>query len=327
MAALSSTVLTAVALGGQSDPPGLDEAIAKAASEPAARGDLDIFSECRSDSGMRTLAVYGDGTGVWDSRRQFQLTPEQLGSLLKALQEADFASMPEVFGGQATEETPKVPPKNPPAFVVEITCRVEVTLGGHHKKVLQRAKGEQSQKFKKLAQQLFEICKDPSRQGIEASGLSDGLSKLAEGSLKPQTWQLMMHRRPDEASAVQGHIGFLLRIAGDTVTSRSFDPAGGYTDPLALHLSASDLRDLARSLSKLNLDGLPVNLYAGDYTDLNIRLLNHHKSVQARQFAGMTAATHGQAQKNFDALYEILRKLHVRVINEGKKPAETPSPE
>lgn len=329
--ALPAVLLGSLAAAGgaepQTDSRKLAEAIVQASSEPSARAGMQLFAECLSDSAMRSLSVYGDGTGIWDNRRQFELTPEQLGSLLQALQEADFASMKEVYGGKEAGGDPKAPPKKPAAdFVIQVTCRVEVTLGRLSKRVVQRVKGKQSQEFKKLANQLFEICRKPSRQGIEASGLNDGLSKLAGDQLKPQSWQLMMHRRPDERSALEGNIGFLLRIAGDTVTSRNFDPAAGYTDPLELHLSESDLQQLARRLAELDPDGLPVNLYARDYTDLNIRLLNHRKSVQARQFAGMTAAAHGQAQKNFDAIYEALYQLHLRVINEGK-PAEKPSSE
>jgi len=41
------------------------------------------------------------------------------------------------------------------------------------------------------------------------------------------------------------------------------------------------------------------------------------KSVQARQFAGMTPATHGQKQLHFDRLLETIAQLSDRVIDQG----------
>ena len=300
-------------------PAALQQAIEKALSDSSSRREMRLFTECLSDSGMRSLAVYGDGTGIWDSRLQFQLAPQHMSTLLESLKQADFAAMPEVYGGPEQKEV-KAPPKNGgEKFVIRVTCRVELSLGGQSKQVVQRVKGKQSKEFKKLADSFFQLCEPLAQKGIAASSLSDGLSKLARRELKPHSWQLMMHRKPDERSAVRGSIGFLLRLAGDTATSRSFDPASGYTDPLKLKLSPSDLGNLAKRLAELDPGSLPSNLYASDYTDLNIRLLNHRTSVQARQFSGMTAATHGERQKNFDAIYEALYQLHLRVVNEGKR--------
>ncbi|MEE8583951.1 MAG: hypothetical protein V3T83_03770 [Acidobacteriota bacterium] len=320
---LAASVLAAPCLAAQEDSKSgraaLQTAIEKALSDPSSRGGMRLFTECLSDSGMRSLAVYGDGTGIWDSRLQFQLTPQHISTLLESLKQADFAAMPEVYGGPEQKDV-KAPPKNGgEKFVIRVTCRVELTLGGESKQVVQRVKGKQSKQFKKLADSFFQLCEPLAQKGIAASSLSDGLSKLARRELKPHSWQLMMHRKPDERSAIQGNIGFLLRIAGGTVTSRQYDPASGYTDPLKLKLTQSDLENLAKRLAELDPEGLPGNLYASDYTDLNIRLLNHRTSVQARQFSGMTAATHGQRQKNFDAIYEALYQLHLRVVNEGKR--------
>lgn len=299
-------------------PAGLRGAIEKAISDSSARQPMRLFTECLLNSGMRTLAVYGDGIGIWDSRRQFKIAPDQMESMLQSLNQAKFASMPEIYGGPEHEES-KAPPQKPPQqFVVQVTCRVELDLAGHSKQVFQRAKGKQNKEFRKLAEGFFQLCEPLAKQGVEASSLSDGLNKLASKELSPHSLRLMMHRQPDERSAVRGNVGFLLRIAGDTVTSQSYDPAAGYTDPLRLNLSESEFEALAKKLAELDPGRLPGNLYANDYTDLNIRLLNQRVSVQARQFSGMSASTHGEKQKSFDGIYALLRQLHLRVVNEGK---------
>lgn len=303
----------------EAPPAELQGAIEKAISDPSSRESMRLFTECLLDSGMRTLAVYGDGTGIWDSQRQFKIAPDQMESLLQSLDQAKFAAMAEVYGGPEHKET-EAPPKKPPQqFVVQVTCRMELDLAAHSKQVFQRAKGKQNKEFRKLAEGFFQLCEPLAKQGVGASSLSDGLNKLARKKLSPHSWQLMIHRQPSERSAVQGHLGFLLRIAGDTVTSQSYDPASGYTDPLRLKLSESEFEALAKRLAELDPGRLPANLYASDYTDLNIRLLNQRVAVQARQFSGMNASTHGERQKSFDGIYEVLRQLHLRVINEGKR--------
>lgn len=261
---------------------------------------------------MRSLQVFGNGPAIWNNRRQFTLTPDQIASLLATLRDADFAGLKEIYGGK--RDLPRPAHK---ALAIRVTCRLRLALDGLTKRSVQRVKGEQSALLRKLADDLFRICEIASQSGVEATDIRDGLQKLSSGELAAETFQVMLHRKPDQASALEGNQGFLLRINGNRVTSRSYDPVGGYLDPLNLSLGRSDLDGLARKLAELDPGKLPANLYALDYTDLSIPVLNHRKSIQARQFAGMTPATHGERQKECDALFAVLAQLHVRVINEG----------
>ncbi|MFQ5733643.1 MAG: hypothetical protein ACE5KM_17030, partial [Planctomycetaceae bacterium] len=54
------------------------------------------------------------------------------------------------------------------------------------------------------------------------------------------------------------------------------------------------------------------------YTDFNVTVLNHRKSMQARRFARLTPQTHGEKQKQFDRIFTAMQKLHQRVVKEGK---------
>jgi hypothetical protein len=47
-------------------------------------------------------------------------------------------------------------------------------------------------------------------------------------------------------------------------------------------------------------------------------VLNHRKSIQARQFPNMHPATHGKRQADFDTLLTTLERLNAKVT-EGKK--------
>jgi hypothetical protein len=71
-------------------------------------------------------------------------------------------------------------------------------------------------------------------------------------------------------------------------------------------LDDADAAALARLLREGAVSGLPINLYSEQLTDLVVRVLGHEKTIQARRFAGLSRATHGDAQARFDRLLEAL---------------------
>ena len=79
-----------------------------------------------------------------------------------------------------------------------------------------------------------------------------------------------------------------------------------------------EVEELARLLRGAELEELPHNLYAEFYTDLIVEVLDRRKQIVARTFADMSATTHGEAQKRFDAVFEKLQELHERVLREGR---------
>jgi hypothetical protein len=75
---------------------------------------------------------------------------------------------------------------------------------------------------------------------------------------------------------------------------------------------------LAGDLAAAAPDDLPANLWARDYTDLTLRVLDHRRSLQARQFAGMTPTSKGEAQSRFDRIVAALENLHTDVLTDGE---------
>jgi hypothetical protein len=316
----------AVALGGCAstrpapatpDAPGLERALARAITDRAGWDTLDLFIECPLDDRLTSARVFGSGIGIWNDNRQFRLDPEQIRSLLRALQRADFPRMEDTYGGAAR---PARPPGGDMAPIA--VCRVELSLAGLEKRALQLARGEPSQELKELADELLRMCQGPARLGVTATSLRDGLEKVSRGELAPETMRIVAHRKPQPN---EGPPGFLLRVTGNRATTRVYEPAGGYGDPVAMPLPEAELRALARELAARDPATWPSSLYAEHYTDLSIRVLNHEKAVQARRFAGLTPATHGQSQAAFAEVFELLQGLHRKALQQGRPGAEITS--
>jgi hypothetical protein len=290
---------------------------------------LRLLVECRRDAELTSMRLFGDGIGIWNDQRQFRVEPDLITAVLRALSDADFPGLSDSYGG-GEEDVPQPAAGQPSPgggrMVLVATCRIELTLGGRHKQVVQLAEGEQSPVLKKLAEDLLGICEAPARSGITASSLKEGLEKIARGELAPEAWVVVLHRKPDEASAREGHLGFLLRVSGSEASTRTYDQAAGYREPVVLGLSSEELRSLASALAARDPEAWPVNLYAPDYTDLSLELLNHQKSIQARQFAGMEPTTHGQHQKAFEEVFELLYQLHRKVLEHGRPMSDRSAP-
>jgi hypothetical protein len=296
----------------------LRQALERAVTESAGLDTLRLFVECREGSAMTSVKVFGNGIGIWNDERQFLLVSDQIGSLLRALRRADFPGMEDTYGGAGSLRKPRPPSPDGGGMVTIVTCRIDLGLAGYDKQVVQLAPGEQSPTLKKLAEDLLRVCHPRAQLGLAASSLRDGLEKLSRKELAPETWLVVMHRKPGEKRGNAVPPGFLLRIAGCQATTQPYDPVTGYGDRVLLDVGAKAVGTLARELATRDPASWPVNLYAADYTDLTIRVLNHEKTVQARQFAGLAPATHGHHQKAFEEVLEVLERLHRTVVERGR---------
>jgi len=285
-------------------------------ADPGLRESLDLLTECRGEAGMRTMGVWGDGLGVWQGRRQFSLAANEIVEVLERLQAADFVAFEPLYGGPKRQD-PMKPDRTHDGSAILIVCRVRVSLDGYSKESVQRAKGEQSEELKSLAEGLLAIGEEAASNGVEAADLLDGLEKVGRGELDPRVFRVMLHRKPTAEELDESGPGFLLRLEGQAVTTRRHDPQTGYGQEIALHLDASALRNLALILADLDLAAMPVNLWAPVYTEVTIEVLNHRRSVQARRFAGLEPTTHRDLQQSFNALVRILVRLQDEVAVEG----------
>lgn len=288
-----------------------------AIADPSQRDSLHLLVRCTGKDGMRAAEVYGNGVGIWNFRQQFTLQPEEVSSLIETLDKADFASYADVYGGRKKPDPRPRKEKFGGCCPLQVICSVELSLAGGTKQAVQMRKGELSAELKQLADDLLDACEKPGQAGTAAVDLADGLEKVAGGVLAPETFSVMLHRKVEQG-AETGDPGFLLRLSGGLATSHAYDTAGRLQDAVSLKLGAAEVAAVARDLAKLSLAELPLNLFAPDYNDLSVEVLNHNKSVQARRFAGMTPTTDAENQARFERIYDALYRLHVRVLGEGE---------
>jgi hypothetical protein len=296
---------------------GLRQYLREAVTDDAQRESLHLLVRCTGEEGTRAAEVYGNGVGIWDFRRQFTLQPEEVASLIEILDEADFAGFAEIYGGRAALATQKRKEEPGACCPMQVVCNVELSFAGGTKRVAQLAKGDQSEQMRQLAEDLLDACEKPGKAGTTADDLTDALEKVAGGILAPETVRVLLHHKP-EAVAAAGDAGFLLRVSGGIATSRSYDAEGRLQDAVSLRLSSAEIAALARELAGASLAKLPVNLFAPDYKDLSVEVLNYKQSVTARRFADMTPTTRAEFQAGFQRIYDFLYKLHAQVLSQGK---------
>ncbi len=298
----------------------LSRAIDEAMANPHEVEDLWIFVECQRDAGMESLEIFGNGVGIWNNRRQFEITRDQLAQLLAAFEEFGFASLPPVIGGPVDPRDKRaIEDESGSSRAIQIVCRVAIELDGRSRQVAQRRKGRQSAELRGLADQLFEICEEPAGSGVAAESLRDGLEMIARGALDPETLRLTLTRKPELRDMTEDSSGFLLRLDGLSASASTFSPGEGFGNPRVLVLGAEDLGELTATLATFDPESLPINLYAPEYTDLTVEVMRFRKNVQARPFAGITTTTHGESQETFDRLFETLEDLYETVIARGNR--------
>lgn len=295
--------------------------IERSLSDPEVRGSLKLSTECRNETGMRSMRIWGDGLGIWQGSRQIQLGSDGVTEVLEHLHEADFASFAPIYGGRRRED-PGEQERPDDGSAVQISCRVGLLLGGHSKQSAQRAKGEQSAELRSLAEAILAIGERAAEAGIGAESLTDGLERVGRGELDPRVFRALLHRKPAADEAAEYGPGSLLRLEGREATTRRHDPGSGYGQEIALELEAAVVRNLALVLAELDAAAMPANLWAPVYTEVAIEVLDYRVSVQARQFAGLEPTAHGDLQKHFDSMVQTLFRLQEQVAAEGTVQAD-----
>lgn len=281
-------------------------ALARALDERLAGGSLAgifIEAECFDRDHFRAVEVHGDGFAVWDGESEFRLGGDEIRALLAAFEKIDFTGLEELYGGDDS--------------AIRITCRVVLDIDGVRKQVAQSARGEQSEALKKLAAEIFDACREPALAGVRVASLADGLDKIARGEISPRALDVMAHRKPERSTPVSGGpAGWLFRLHDSRATTRLYE-GGRLGEPVTLELGDLQVVELAGFLAAQKVVDLPQNLYADQYTDLIVRVFKYEARVQARQFAGMTATTHGAQQESFDTVFATIRELEERTEREG----------
>lgn len=101
---------------------------------------LRLFAQCFRAGGPVEVEVFGNGVGIWNGRRQFQASPEEIASAVNAALEAGLPEMDPLYGGQPRGR--RAASEHSGAAPVRLVCAVEIEAGDSRRRVEQIAGGE-----------------------------------------------------------------------------------------------------------------------------------------------------------------------------------------
>lgn len=281
----------------------LTRSLEKRLKKGSSLDDVMIDVRWRFEGEYVSVRLFGNGVGIWKRETLFRIPPADARSLVRKLAAAKFGALPDTLG----EVEARV-----------LTGRVIVVAGAVRKTVSQEADGPQLATVTDIAQTLLQAGKAAAaKDGVRVSSFAEGFGALGDGRLAPEALDLFVRRKTLQTPGGTAE-DWDLRLRGGRVYDRIIGGAGHGDVTRALALSPGEFEELARELAAADVATLPLNLYSPVYTDLDVTLLNQSRKIQARQFAGMTAATHGAKQQAFDSLMKSLVALHARAVKEGR---------
>jgi hypothetical protein len=291
------TLLTALILGttpAAQGPAasGLGEMLQHLAAGRAPLHDVRLETQCVVDGRFVHARAYGNGVVIWDDVAQATIGREQVLRLLKMFEQEGFAAMPAAFGGDEDAGARMAP---------KMTCRVRFSGGGAAKDVIQLEEGEQSPALARLAHAIAAAARAVTGNVEPTDSLVAGLDRIAAGTMAVETMRVTM--RAGTGGRGPGSRGYVFRIDG---RDAEIDPDGG--QKTVWRLDEDAIRKAARALADAAFPSLPMNIAAADYADVSVAVLGHEHSVQARQFAGRTAADPA-IQERFERAVATLRAL------------------
>jgi hypothetical protein len=273
---------------------GLARAVDEVARGARAADELQIRVEWTRDGELVPARIYGRGVGIWRGRTQVVLDRATVSSLAAAVSRSGFASMPETIGEEKTD-------------LLKLRGKVTVRVAGAQKTVVQLVDGPQSRELASLAEEAMAACESAARGGVTAGSLTDALTKLGSGALAPEALEVVAQHRPETPRSEEP--GFLLRLTGREAEARPFRARTGYGVSKRLVISESELRRIVTAMREADLEGLPQSLYAPDYVELRVQILDRTKDVTARRALAVSKEAGGAHQRSFERLDAELVRL------------------
>ena len=249
---------------------------------------------CNSDKGARNMEVFTDGVAQWDDRLELMLQPDERMQLLELLIQQSFSSLAAEYGGRAQTQIGEAPLRR--------ICVIDMHVDGVRKRSQQFMGGEQSEQLVKLAEALLDVIAPISQQrGIGADSLEDGLRKLLNGQLSEHAFKLRMLELPTD------QIGSVLDIEGRMISYLPYAPGRTIGERYDIQYDSELIRLLQQTMLEAAIWAFPVNLWSEQQIELELRILQQHKSVSSRKFSGLQPDTLGQIQTRFDRMLDKLR--------------------
>jgi hypothetical protein len=283
-----------------------EKALVNAFSDPADVEYVRMFTRCLTEDGTyEQVEIFGNGVMIWNGESQTRLPALGTRGFIYRVYESGFADMPESFGGDPREQP--APARLESKAPLRIICEFDVEIDDQRKRVEQLDRGEQSEKLLGLARFFLDKCRKRSVLGVRAQDLGDGLAKVSARELASETFKMTFTEKPELSQADDE--GLLLIIRGRQMVARRHTRDSGLGAPIGIRLERAEFDDLVRQLAVRGADAMPANLFAPNYIDLTLEVLNHRRSIQARQFAGLEPNTHGEQQREFNKLIDVVRSL------------------
>ncbi len=271
--------------------------------------DFHLITECQQADGFNTTEIFANGVGIWNTQRQFNVTRDEIQTMLRALRDAEFAYMPVVH--QAAIASPK-----PSSTTPRVQCQIRLRLDATAKRATQLVGGSPAESLPNLAGQLLEISRGPAAAGVGAKHLDDGLEKIARGELAPETLRLMSHLKPSRHEVDE--IGWQLELKNAVAQTRSYSPKTGYGRPMRLALSCDDLKDLAGELAAEHPRSLPRHLTSTSLTVIAFELFRHKRRIETTRTGKPGPEIEPHHKQRVERVLKILGRLHQKILDEGE---------
>ena len=136
--------------------------------------------------------------------------------------------------------------------------------------------------------------------------MGDGLAKVAAGTLAPETFGLRFVQLPEPSS---GGTGSILRVEDGVISRQPYAPGRSVGEAVTVDLEGGDFTALVSAIRQADPETLPVNLWSEAYLEIEVRVLQHRRSIMARPFSRLSGQKGGEPQQRFDRLVAALREI------------------
>ncbi len=296
---------SSVGQGEVSAPPspssGFAQTLARARRDPALRRQVVVEAEGRMAEGITGLLLFGDGVGVLNGKRQFEVSDDVLVAVLELLISRDVASWP--------EESPL------PGNAMEIHLRLLVRIGEASHQVIERNKRPPRPPLQGLLRDLAELVRPAAATGVEASSLEEGLRLVAQGTLAPHLLTVNALAPSLPGAAATSGDGWQLSLHRGVLQVSAYSFTGGVR-PISRRAALGEVAGLAQLLLDSQAASLPrqIHLEEGLF-QLHLEVLDQRLTVQARPLTGKGAM---QGLAGRETLLAVRHQLRARFEEEAQ---------
>lgn len=262
------------------------------AFQQALRGqttDLEIEVASREKGPYRVLEIWGDGIGIENGERQFQLSPAEVKRAVRA-----FSGIETL----ASERPADASPGNGPM----VQWKARIRARGFEQVALRHSKNKPLAGLDAIVREVSAVCEPALANAITVKSIPEGLGGIASGRVSSRALTLQFTALEEVPAPEGARPGFIVSIRGRT-GMLTLSGATGSRPPAPFTLTEDEFRALVAAIRTAAPETYPAALSSARYEQLVVTVLGHQRDLQARRFADLDPATTRTAQ----AAYEVLR--------------------